>query len=82
MTIVGEFNSYFAVVAEKISKDIPFVDQSPLHYINSNLPNSLFLSPASLSECSLIIANLKLKSGGPIVIHVKMLIHGSKTFIN
>ena len=73
MTIAEEFNSYFATVAEKLSKDIPFVDQSPLHYINSSLPNSLFLSPVSLSECSSIIADLKLTSGGPMAMPVKML---------
>ena len=73
MTIAEEFNSYFATVAEKLSKDIHFVDRSPLHYINSNLPNSLFLSPISLSECSSINANLKLTSGGPMVMPVKML---------
>ena len=73
MTIVEEFNSYFATVAEKLSKDIPFVNQSPLQCINSNLPNSLFLSPISLSECSSIITSLKLRSSGPMVMPVKML---------
>ena len=63
--------SYFATVSEKLSKDISLVDQSPLHYINSNLPNSPFLSPVSLNECSSIIFNLKLSSGGPMVMAVK-----------
>ena len=62
MTIAGEFNSYFAGVAEKLLSVIPPVGLSPCHYINVDLPYSVYLSPTSSLECMDIISKLTISS--------------------
>ena len=49
--MADEFNSYFSNVAVNLRNYIPQVDLSPLHCINCNMPNSLFLFPDTVSEC-------------------------------
>ena len=58
-----------------LRNDIPQVDLSPVHSINCNMPNSLFLFPVTMSECTSITAGLKASGAGPYAIPVRIVIH-------
>lgn len=75
LEISNKFNEYFTTVALDLDSQLPVSNESPLAYLNANRPNSLFLYPVSLAECSRVIADLKLTRFDVNTIPVKLLIH-------
>ena len=60
------FNHYFVNVGSCIDKSIPRTKKSPMDYLKSRNPNSMFLAPISEQEIEIIIQSLNSKKAiGP-----------------
>ena len=72
--IATEFNKYFTNVASSITKQIPRILKSPLDYLSNPNLQSIFISPSTPDEVSMLIKSLKpAKSSGPNSIPLKLL---------
>jgi hypothetical protein len=59
LEMADTFNRYFANIAGELDGRLVPIDDSPLNYLDINIPNSYFVQPVSLGECDRIILNLK-----------------------
>ena len=72
--ISNVFNNYFVNVADNIEKAIPRTSKSPMDYLKTSNPYSMFLSPTTKLEVEDVISNLdSTKSIGPNSIPIKLL---------
>ena len=57
--IADIFAKYFGSAATDLEKSLPASSGNPLDYLNLNVPNSLFFTPVSRTECLDYISHLK-----------------------
>ena len=57
--MANEFNTFFSTVARNLDQQIPVSHDSPLDGLTNSPPNSFFMSPVTVQECTDIISKLK-----------------------
>lgn len=72
LVIANKYDSFFANIAEDQESQFLPANNNPLHYIDVNIPNSLFVQPVTLAECNKIIVRLKITSFGQNSLPVKI----------
>ena len=72
--IANAFNTYFSSIAVELDNNLPQSNLNPIGYITEHVQQSLFLTPVTCEECSIILKNIKKTKQSQNQITVKLFI--------